>query len=162
MWVAQSTSFAKGMSKSALTSRPSQSEIFSLVSIGVTTMMGVDSEADKPLHNKPVVRVLEMIKDEGMIQPPEVANIFLKVRAAIAMAQMGSINRPEGMMVDLAGLRARIDIEEGRDGIMPDNSLADGIDLFAAPHVYLATIGKFKGGHGVREHSVAMASESNS
>ena len=63
-------------------------------------------------------------------------------------------------MVDLAGIHAHI--EEDRQGGMPDSSLDDGVDLFDAPHVYLAMIGKFKGETGVCKHLVAVASESKS
>ena len=117
-------------------------------------------EADKPLHIKIVVKILHMIKDEAEIQPPEVANELWKVGAIIAVAQMGSLCGPEVMMTDLAGLRAHN--EEENNGIIPEDPLADGIDLFTAHHLYLVMIGKFKGEHGVREHLVAVASQSKS
>ena len=46
--------------------------------------------------------------------------------------------------------------------MLPVAPLDDGVDLFDAPHVYLAMVGNFKGETGVREHLVAVASESKS
>ena len=63
-------------------------------------------------------------------------------------------------MLDLAGIRAHI--EEGKRGVIPIALLDDGVDLFDILHVYLAMVGNFKGETGVREHLVAVASESKS
>ena len=112
--------------------------------------MGVQSEADKPLHIKTVVTLLNMIKDEANKQSGPEARELWKVGAAIAVAQMGSLRGPEVFMLDLAGIRSHI--EEGKEGIMPLAPLDDGVDLFDAPHVYLAMVGNFKGETGVREH----------
>ena len=124
--------------------------------------MGVQLEADKPVHIRTVIALLKMINEEAMSKEGSEARELWKwkVGAAIAVAQMGSLRGPEVFMVDLAGIRAHI--EEGRQGIMPNSPLEDGVDLFDAPHVYLAMIGQFKGETGVREHLVAVASESKS
>ena len=61
------------------------------------------------------------------------------VLSTVAVANMGSLRGPEIFMLDLAGIRAHI--KEGRQGVMPVSPLADGVDLFGAPHVYLAMIG---------------------
>jgi len=158
--VLEGSSFGKGMTKSTMTACPSQSATFSLFSIGAETCMGVQSEADKPVHIKTVIALLRMIKEDAISQAGAEARELWKVGAAIAVAQMGSLRGPEVFMLDLAGIRAHI--EEGRHGVVPDSPLDDGVDLFDAPHVYLAMIGQFKGETGVREHLVAVASESKS
>lgn len=128
--------------------------------IGAETCTGVQSEADKPVHIRTVIVLLKMIKEEAMAKEGDEARELWKVGAAIAVAQMGSLRGPEIFMLDLAGIR--VHIEEGRQGRMPDSPLDDGVDLFDAPHVYLAMIDQFKGETGVREHLVAVASESKS
>ena len=158
--VVEGSSFGKGVNKSIMTACPSQSATFSLFCIGSETRMGVQSEADKPLHIKTVVTLLNMIKDEANEQSGPEARELWKVGAAIAVAQMGSLQGPEVFMLDLAGIRSHI--EEGKEGTMPLAPLDDGVDLFDAPHVYLAMVGNFKGETGVREHLVAVASESKS
>ena len=60
-------------------------------------------------------------------------------------------------MLDLAGIKKHIML--GKSGVMPDKPLDLGVDLFDAPHVHLAFIGKFKGKNGVREHLVPVVSE---
>ena len=145
--VLEGSSFGKGMNKSTTTSCPSQSATFSLFSIGAETRMGVQSEADKPVHIKTVIALLKMIKDKATSQAGYEARELWKVGAAISVAQMVSLRGPENFMLDLAGIRAHI--EEGRQGVMPDSPLDDGVDLFDAPHVYLAMIDKFKGDTGV-------------
>ena len=119
--------------------------------------MGVQSEADKPVHIKTVIALLKMIKDEAISHAGVEARELGKVGANIAVAQMGSLRGLEVFMLDLAGIRAHI--EEGRQEVMRDSPLDDGVDLFDAPHVYLA---KFKGEMRVHEHSVAIVSESKS
>ena len=153
-------SFSSGYAKNAFTSCPSQSEWFSHFCLGAESRIGFASSANKPLHIKVVVRVLEMIKEEATMQPFELSKELWKVGAAIATAQSGSLRGPEVFMLDLAGLREHIDL--GRDGVMPDKPMDLGTDLFDAPHVHIALIGKFKGENGVREHLVPVASESKS
>ena len=153
-------SFGSGWSKSTFTSCPSQSDWFSLFAIGAETRIGFASEANKPLHIKVVLRLLELIKEEAEDQPWHIRKEMLKVGAAIATAQAGSLRGPEVFMLDLAGLRHYIKV--GKNGVMPDKPLEPGTDLFNAPHVLIPLIGKFKGETGVREHLVAVASESRS
>ena len=63
-------------------------------------------------------------------------------------------------MLNLTGIYAHI--EDGKRGVIPVAPLDDGVDLFDAPHVYLVMVGNFKGETGVREHLLAVASESKS
>ena len=87
-----------------------------------------------------------MIKEEAQRQPTRIANELYKAGAAIAVSQAGSLRGPETFMLDLAGIRKHIML--GKHGSMPDKPLEMGTDLFGAPHVYLALIGKFKGENG--------------
>jgi len=87
----------------------------------------VKSEADRPVHIKTVVTLLEMIKDKATFQSGYDTRELWKVGAAIAVAQMGSLRGPEVLMLDLAGIR--VHIEEERQGVMPDSSLDGGVGL---------------------------------
>ena len=123
--------------------------------------MGYVTEANKTLHIKVVLTMLDLLKVEAVTQTPRVANEMWKVGAAMAVAQMGSLRGPEVFMLDLAGIHAHI--SKGKNGTWPEgNPLEVGQCLLSAPHVYLALIGEFKGETGVREHLVALASESKS
>jgi len=112
------------------------------------------------VHINTVVTLLEIIKDEATSQLGHEARELWKVGATIAMALMGSLCRPEVLVLDLAGICAHI--KEGRQGVMPDAPLDDDVDLFDAPHMYLAMIEHFKGEIELRKHLVAVASESKS
>jgi len=92
-----------------------------------------------------VSKGLDMIKSdaEDLTPDAEAARDLWQTGAAFAVAQIGSLRGPEVMMVELAGIRTHLD--SGKDGFMPDNPLEDGVDLFRAPHVFLAMIGKCKG-----------------
>ena len=160
--ISEAESFGTGMGKYSLTSCPTQSDWFaSHFMAGLETRMGYVTEANKALHVKVVVKMLELIKVEVTTQTPRVANEMWKVGAAMAVAQMGSLRGPEVFMLDLAGIRAHI--ARGRNGVLPEgNPLEVGQCLLSAPHVYLALIANFKGETGVREHLVALASESKS
>jgi len=89
-----------------------------------------------------------MIKAEAEKQPSLVANELYKVGAAIPAGQAGSLRGPEIFMLDLTGIREHIVL--GRNGVMLDKPLDLGTDLFDAPRVHLALLGKFKGEHGMR------------
>jgi len=151
-------SFSSGLGRATFTSCPSQSDWFSHFCLGAESRIGFASEANKPLHIRIVVKLLDRIKEEALRQPTQIANELYKVGTAIAVSQAGSLRGPETFMLDLAGIRKHIML--GKHGIMPDNPLHVGTDLFDAPHVYLALIGKFKGENGVREHLVPVASKS--
>jgi len=109
-------------------------------------------------HIKTRVTLLEMIKDEAISQSGHEARELWTVGAAISVVQMGSLRGPVVLMLDLAGIR--VHIEEGRQGVILDAPLDDGVDLFDVSHIYLAMIGHFKGKTGVKEHLVAVASDS--
>eukprot|EP00585_Thalassiosira_rotula_P014748 CAMPEP_0196174328 /NCGR_PEP_ID=MMETSP0911-20130528/7356_1 /TAXON_ID=49265 /ORGANISM="Thalassiosira rotula, Strain GSO102" /LENGTH=146 /DNA_ID=CAMNT_0041441689 /DNA_START=594 /DNA_END=1034 /DNA_ORIENTATION=+ len=141
-----------------MTACPSQSTTFLLFLIDTKTCMGIQSEANKPVCIRTVITLLKMIKEEAMAKEGDEAKELWKVGAAIAVAQMGSLRGPEVFMLDLAGIRAHI--EKDRQGVMPDSPLDDGEDLFGVTHVYLAMIDQFKGETGVREHLIAVPSES--
>ena len=121
--------------------------------------MGFVSAANKPLHIKTVVKVPDMIKDEALTQPPSVAREMLKVGAAIATCQSGSLRGPEVFMLDLGGAYELISIRAEEELYLKTLYKIKPIDLFKAPHVYIALMGKFKGEHGVRQHLVAVASD---
>ena len=74
--------------------------------------MGLQSEADKPLHIKTVVTLLTMIKKEANQQSGSEARELWKVGTTVAVAQTGCLQGPENFMLDLAGIRAHI--EEGK------------------------------------------------
>ena len=143
--ISEAESFGTGMGKYSLTSCPTQSDWFaSHFMAGLETRMGYVTEANKALHIKVVIKMLDLIKVEVTTQTPEVANEMWKVGAAMAVAQMGSLRGPEVFMLDLAGIRAHI--ARGRNGVLPEgNPLEVGQCLLSAPHVYLALIGNFKG-----------------
>ena len=101
--------------------------------------MGVQSKAGKPVHIRTVIMLLKLIKEEALAKEGYDARELWKVGTAIAVAQMGSLRGPEIFMLDLAGIR--VHIEEGRQGVMPDSPLGDGVDLFDDPDGYLAMIG---------------------
>ena len=84
-----------------------------------------------------------MIKSDAEDLPSEVARDLWKAGVAFAVAQVGSLRGPGVMMLDLAGIRSHID--SGKDRVMPENPLDDGVDLFRVPRVYLAMIGNFMG-----------------
>ena len=150
--------FSSGLGKATFTSCPSQSDWFAHFCLGAESRIGFASEANKPLHIQIMVKTLNMIKEEASRQSTRIANELYKVGAAVAVSQAGSLRGPETFMLDLAGIRKHIML--GKHGTMPDKPLDLGTDLFDAPHVYLALIGKFKGENGVREHLVPVASES--
>ena len=152
--------FGSGIAKSTFTSCPTQSDWFAHFCLGAESRIGFASAANKPLHIRVLLRVLEKIKEEAAHQPWEIAKELLKVGAALTVAQAGSLRGPEVFQLDLAGIRNHILL--GKDGVIPDKPLEPGTDLFDAPHVYLALIGRFKGENGVREHLVPVASESMS
>ena len=158
--IAEGFSFAKGMSKASFTTCPTQSDWFAHFCIGAETRIGFATQANKPIHIKVVLRVLELIKEEVVDQPWHLAKEMWKLGAAMATAQSGSLRGPEVFMLDLMGLKNHIEL--GRNGIMPEDPLNPGTDLFNAPHVHIALIGKFKGETGIREHLIAVASESMS
>ena len=158
--ITEGFSFMSGMGKSSYTSCLSQSDWFSHFCLGIETRIGFASEANKPIHIRVVVRVLNLIKEEIKEQPWHVAKEMLKVGAAIVTAQAGSLRGPEVFMLDLAGLRAHIHL--GRNGTMPEKPLDMGTDLFDAPHVHITLVGKFKGENGIREHMVPVASKTMS
>ena len=62
------------MGKTSFTSCPSESNWFSHFGLGAESRIGFASEANKPLHIKIVVKVLNMIKAEADRQPSIVAN----------------------------------------------------------------------------------------
>ena len=105
-----------------------------------------------------MVKLLDRVKEEAQRQTTRIGNELYKVGTAIAVSQAGSLRGPETFMLNLAGIRKHIML--GKHGTMPDKPLDLGTDLFDAPHVYLALIGKFKGENGVREHLVPVASTS--
>ena len=158
--IAEGFSFMGGMGKSSYTSCPSQSDWFSHFCLGAESRIGFSSKTNKSIHIKVTLRVLELILEEVKEQPPNVAKEMLKVGAAMVCAQAGSLRGPEVFMMDLEGLIKHLHL--GKHGVMPEKPLDRGTDLFDAPHVHLAMIGKFKGENGVREHLVPVASESMS
>ena len=106
--IAEGSSFAKGMNKVTFTRCPTQSVFFGSASRGMELRMGFATEANKPLHIKAVLEVLKLIKQEVVTQTPRVAREMLKVGAAVATAQAGSLRGPEVSMLDLAGIRTHI------------------------------------------------------
>lgn len=64
-------------------------------------------------------------------------------RATLAVWKCGAAIAEGLIVLDLAGIRRHI--HKGKHGIMPARPLAKGTDLFNAPHVYLALLGKFQG-----------------
>ena len=159
--VAEGSSFAKGIAKSTLTLCPTQSEWFSMFSLGAESRMGYFSEANKPLNVKVILKVLDMIKSEAARQPEHVSFEMLKVGVAIVVGLCGSLRGPEIFMLDLAGVREIL--HRGKDGVMPSRDpLKAGVDLSNVPHIHLALMGQVKGEHGVRQHLVAIASKTKS
>ena len=94
--------------------------------------------ANKPLHIKILLKVLDKIKEEAAHQPWELAKELIKVGAALTVAQAGSLRGPEVFQLDLAGIRNHI--QAGRDGVLLDKPLDPGTDLFNAPYIYIALI----------------------
>ncbi len=84
------------------------------------------------------------------------AREYLKVTAAIAVAVCTSLQGPEVLQLDLAGLRAHI--SWGKNGVMPREPLKTGTDLSNAPHVIVVLIGHFMGETGVHQHILSLAS----
>ena len=82
--------------------------------------MGYVTEANKALHVKVAVKMLDLIKVEAISQTPRVANEMWKVGVAMAVAQMGSLRGPKVFMLDPAGIRAHI--AKGKNGTWPEGN----------------------------------------
>jgi hypothetical protein len=67
-----------------------------------------------------------------------VAREYLKVGAAIVVTVCTSLQGPEALQLDLAGLRAHI--SWGKNGVMPPESLKTGTDLSNASHVIVVLL----------------------
>lgn len=158
--VNEMNSFSKGTGRIKLTTCPTQSDGFTLFTIGAEKRMGHESEADRPLHINAVLRLLELIKRDASREPPVIANELWKAEAVIAVGLMGSLRGPEIYMLDLAGTRRYLAV--GKQGILPRDPLKEGVDLFNAPHVVLCLLGNFKGETGACEHMLAVTSTSRS
>ena len=126
--------------------------------MGAETRIGFTSKANKSIHIRVTLRVLELILEDVKEQSHNVAKEMLKVGAAMVCAQAGSLRGPEVFMMDLGGLIKHLHL--GKHKVMPKKTLNRGTDLFNAPHVHLTMVGKFKGENGIREHLVSVASES--
>ena len=96
-----------------------------------------------------------MIQKEAEEEKPLVVREYLKVGAAIAVAVFTSLQGPEVLQLDLAGLRAHI--SWGKNGVMLHKPLKTGTDLSIAPHVIIVLIGHFKGKTGVHQHILSLA-----
>ncbi len=158
--ISEGSSFAGGFAKSKATKCPTQSDWFNYFLQGAEARMGYASQSNRPLHHRTIVRLLELIKEQIPSQALEVGRELVKVGAAVVVALAGSLRGPEVFMLDLGGIRKHI--HRGRDGVLPPDPMKVGEDLVGAPHVYLALVGKFKGELGIREHLVAVASETKS
>jgi hypothetical protein len=97
-----------------------------------------------------------MIQKEAEEEKPLVVREYLKVGAAMAVAVCASLQGPEVLQSDLAGLRAHI--SRDKNGVMPHKPLKTGTDLSNAPHVIIVLIGHFKGKTGVHQHILSLAS----
>ena len=97
-----------------------------------------------------------MIRKEAEEEEPLMAREYLEVEAAIAVAVCASLQGPEVLQSDLAGLRAHI--SRDKNGVMPHKPLKTGTDLSNAPHVIIVLIGHFKGKTGVHQHILSLAS----
>ncbi len=84
------------------------------------------------------------------------AREYLKAGAAIAVAVCASLQGPEVLQLDLAGLRAHI--SRGKNGVMPCKPLKMGTDLSNTPHVIVVLIGHFKGETRVHQHILSLGS----
>ena len=62
--IAEGFSFANGMTKASFTTCPTQSDWFAHFCIGAETRIDLATQANKPIHIKVVLRVLELIVDE--------------------------------------------------------------------------------------------------
>ncbi len=72
------------------------------------------------------------------------------------MAVFTSLQGPEVLQLDLAGLR--VHISWGKNGVMPRKPLKTGTDLSNAPHVFVVLIHHFKGETRVHQHILSLAS----
>ena len=65
--------------------------------------MGYSTQSTRPLHIRPIVRVLAIIKEQVISLPLELGREYIKVGAAITTALAGSLRGPEVFMLDLGG-----------------------------------------------------------
>ena len=118
--------------------------------------MGYTTEANRALRIQTVVRVLELVKEEAEESPPGLAGELYKFKAAVVVAQCGSLRGPEVLTMDLAGMWTHIEL--GKDGVIPQDPMKVGQDLTGVPHLFFTLLGKFKGENGVRQHMICVAS----
>lgn len=118
--------------------------------------MGYTSGANRAFQIKTVVRILEMVKEEAAESLPGPRDELFKFGAAVAVAQCGSLRGPEVLTMDLAGMRAHVNL--GKEGVLPADPLTIGQDLSGAPYILFTLLGKFKGENGIRQHMICVAS----
>jgi hypothetical protein len=159
--IAEGASFDRGSGRGAtLTSCPSQQKWFSCFSIGAEMRMGHATKANRALSIPIVLCLLDLAREEMDGADAERARKFCKFGAAIVVAITASLRGPEVFKLDLAGIRAFIDL--GKDGTVPTRPMKRGTDLTKAPHVFYAFLGRFKGELGFDQHLVAVASNTQS
>jgi hypothetical protein len=156
--ISEGSSFERGSGRGAtLTSCPTQQKWFSCFAIGAEIRMGHATKANRAIDISIIARLLELAKEEMTGDDEERRREFCKFGAAVVVATTASLRGPEVFKLDLAGIRAFIDL--GREGAVPDNPMKKGVDLTHAPHVFYAFLGKFKGELGFEQHLVAVASD---
>lgn len=159
--IAEGASFEKGSGRgTTLTFCPTQQKWFSCFTIGAETRRGHASKANRAIDMAVILRLLELTREE--MAGPDIlrSREFCMFGAAVVVAVTASLRGPEVFKLDLAGIRAFIEL--GRDGVSPDNPMKKGVDLTKAPHVFYAFLGKFKGELGFGQHLVAVASHTKS
>jgi hypothetical protein len=109
------------MAKVTLTSCPTQQKWFGLMIRGTESRMGYTSQRQKPLGVGIVNKLLNVIKEEAEEQDHLIAREYLKVGAAVAMADCASLRGPKVFMMELAALQKHINL--GRDGTMPPDPM---------------------------------------
>lgn len=154
--IAEGASFSSGMVRATWTTCPTEQEWFARFLRGSEIRMGYATKANRSLSSKTIIKLLSLIEREARAEASLVAREYWKVGAAVAIAVCASLRGPEALLLDLAGLRLNID--KGRNGLLPSNPLKVGIDLSEAPHVLIVLLGLFKGETGVHNHMLALAS----
>lgn len=92
------------------------------------------------------------------------ANELFKIGAFVCMCTSGSLRGYEGFYADLASIKNNI--HKGKNGVAPKKfsktTVLDEQDCEKLPHVCIALLGKFKGGHTIDPHYINVASVSRS
>jgi hypothetical protein len=160
--IAEGASFSGNACRIRFTSCNTQSNWFHDFLIGSEDRMGYDTKKQLYLPMPVIVEQLRLVKRDADAADGSAANDLYKFGALLCILTAGSLRGHEGLYCDIAATRKYID--DGREGTVPDKVLKRAIlteeECSNLPSVCLCLVGKFKGEHGEKHHSIVLANTS--